>query len=169
MRSIKLLFVMFVLAATLGQDVLAAQKEPAAVKPFYVKVRESKLRQSGSYFAPITASVRYGEELTPVSAGDAQWIQVKTGKGVKGYVHISSLSDKKILLASATKSFFDTGYDSSEVVLAGKGFNSEVEKAYAASNSGLRFDAVDAAEKLKVTQAELRAFLKEGGLSQPRG
>jgi hypothetical protein len=57
-----------------------------------------------------------------------------------------------------------TSASSSEVALAGKGFNQEVENAYK-TNGDLNYADVDRTETLTVNEAELYRFLDEGRLS----
>ena len=55
--------------------------------------------------------------------------------------------------------------DTSDVVLAGKGFNREVEKEYRASDPSARFDLVDKVEReTRVSSSEVAQFRKSGGL-----
>jgi hypothetical protein len=55
--------------------------------------------------------------------------------------------------------------DTSDVILAGKGFNKEVEKEYRASDPSARFDLVDKVEQSsRVSPAEVARFRKAGGL-----
>ncbi len=169
MKSLLPFLILAILVIVPRTTIAATGKSSDTSKPVFVQVRETKLRKTGSYFAPVAATLRYGDELTLLAANDPQWFEVKTNQGAKGFIHFSALSNKKIVPASKAKTFFDSGFDSSEVVLAGKGFNAEVEKQYAASNSALRFDQVNQVEKIKVSEGELRAFLKDGGLSQTRG
>ncbi len=53
---------------------------------------------------------------------------------------------------------------SDEVALAGKGFTPEVESAYRQKHPEMKFAQVDQVEALRVDDAKLQAFIKEGGL-----
>jgi hypothetical protein len=49
-------------------------------------------------------------------------------------------------------------------VLAGKGFNKEIENKYATINSNLNYAAVDRMERIKISTAELNQFVVKGKL-----
>jgi len=53
---------------------------------------------------------------------------------------------------------------SDEVALAGKGFTPEVEASYRQKHPELNFAQVDKVEAFRVNDAQLQAFIKEGGL-----
>ncbi len=53
---------------------------------------------------------------------------------------------------------------SDEVALAGKGFTPEVESAYSQKHPEMQFAQVDRVEATRVDDAQLQAFIKEGGL-----
>lgn len=128
----------------------------------YVTVRESKLRSRPEFLASPVASVRYGDRLSVVKDSEP-WMQVSYG-GKQGYVHSSAITTRKVVL-SASKGAAGANVDQSDVVLAGKGFSSEVEKQFAATHSNLSFAAVDAMERVKISTAELDAFVKQGKLT----
>jgi hypothetical protein len=54
---------------------------------------------------------------------------------------------------------------SDEVALAGKGFTPEVESAYRQKHPEMKFAQVDQVEAFKVDDAQLNAFIREGGLN----
>jgi hypothetical protein len=53
---------------------------------------------------------------------------------------------------------------SDEVALAGKGFTPEVEASYRQKHPEMNFAQVDQVEAFRVNEAQLQAFIKEGGL-----
>jgi len=130
----------------------------AAPTPLYVKVRTTKLRAKPQQWAPAVSNLSYGDRLTLLSKEGA-WKKVQFGNR-KGYIHDSALSERRIVL-KASKSV--SGGDDRDVILAGKGFNKEVEKGYAAK-SGLNYAAVNAMEKITVSDSELATFAKTGQL-----
>jgi len=54
---------------------------------------------------------------------------------------------------------------SSELQLAGKGFNPEVEKEFKNRNKEISFRWVDKMEQIRISEAEKQKFAKEGGLT----
>ncbi len=130
----------------------------------YVQVKESKLRSQPQFWASSAANLTYGDVLTALGAApsDKSWIKVKKGD-TEGYVHVAAVTKRKVILSSSTKGV-QSNVDPSSVVMAGKGFNRQVENSYA-SKKGLDFKSVDKAEQNKVDPSDEAAFIKEGKLS----
>ncbi|MBF0171331.1 MAG: hypothetical protein HQK87_09655 [Nitrospinae bacterium] len=132
-----------------------------------VSVKQTSVRSDRQFFAPTVATAKYQDKLA-VSGQKGDWYEV-TVNGKKGYVHASAVgggAGKK-----EGSSIFDD--DSKEpgkedVALAGKGFNPQVEKEYKSKNPKLDFAAVDAMEKITVSDAALATFASQGNLS-PKG
>jgi uncharacterized protein YgiM (DUF1202 family) len=145
--------------------VLIAAALSAAAATFTVTVEEAKVRKRKQHFAPVVASVRYGDKI---KAGDSEdgWYRVTAG-GASGYLHESALGTK---LAQAKAGKWEGGASASadEVTLAGKGFNENVEKAYRGRHADLDFAGVDAMQKRKLTDEALTKFMESGG-TLPRG
>ena len=136
-----------------------------AESSLYVNVRESKLRLDPQFWAPTVASLPYGTKLAALGVGskDNQWLKVRLDSN-EGYVHTSAVTKRRVVLGSAGVGAGDK-VDPNNVVLAGKGFNSQVEKSYA-SSKGLDFKSVDEVEQYQVNSAEGAAFVKSGKLSE---
>jgi hypothetical protein len=128
----------------------------AANTPLYVKVREAKVRTEPKQWAPSVASLKYGDRVSVVSE-DGAWLKLSNG-----YLHSTAVSERRVVL-EASKSV-NKGGDDKDVILAGKGFNKEVENSYAAKNRSLNYSEVDRMEKLKVSDRELASFVGEGKL-----
>ncbi len=137
----------------------AAPKE----KTLYVQVRESKLRAQPQFWAPTVQELPYGTALTALSAAPSNksWLQAKVGE-TQGFVHVSAVTSRKIVInPSAKRNSVQSA--SNDIVLAGKGFNKQVENNYG-SSKGLDFAAVDELEKAKIDPAEEVVFIREGDL-----
>ena len=128
----------------------------------YVQVKSSQLRSEPKYWASSVGSVSYGTKLNVLKEENG-WMKVTTSGGTQGYIHQSAVTPRKVVLSSSSKV---RSSDSSEIVLAGKGFNREVERQYAADNSSLDFRAVNAMESLKVSDSEVRQFMSSGKLTR---
>lgn len=129
-----------------------------------IVVRESKLRVAGSHWAAPRADLKYGDTVTVVSAGE-NWIEVTSSSGAQGFVHASAVTSRRVVLkAGATP--LDTKVEATDVVLAGKGFNEDVEDLYKTQESALDFAFIDRWEKERPSDETLRAFMVEGGLVQ---
>ena len=138
---------------------LAASSEAA----LYVQVRTTALRSDPTFWSPQKTTLSYGSKVSPLSAAptDKSWLKVKSGSE-EGYVHVSAVTKRRIVLSGQPA---PTGnVDQGSIVLAGKGFNNQVENKYRAAN-GLDYGAVDEVEKLGVDGAEEATFIKEGKLN----
>jgi hypothetical protein len=147
--------------------VLTALCLGAASDGLVVKVQTTALRKNPQFFASIVANLKAGELLTQVgTAGD--WFRVKTAAGAVGWVHKSAVEvPRYTLLASAGGA--RTQAAASQAALAGKGFSKQVEDAYKAKNKGANFAGVDRMLQVKVTPAEVKAFLDQGRLGGTGG
>lgn len=126
-----------------------------------VKVRSTAVRSEAKAWASPVSLASYGDALTVVTLGGG-WVKVKTAGGKQGYVHASSVTPRKVVLSS--KGVSDYQADSSEIVMAGKGFNKKIEERFAAGNANVNLKDVDAMERLKVKPAEVAAFVRDGKL-----
>ena len=94
-------------------------------------------------------------------------VAIRGGK-IKGWVHMSALSMKKIALRAGTADV-QTGATSGELALAGKGFNAKVEAEFKNKNKNIDYTWVDRMEMLAVKPDQMLAFLKQGQVNPPEG
>ena len=134
-------------------------------KQMSVTVKETQVRATPSYLGRILAVLSYGDRVD-VLAEQAGWARVRLPSG-EGWVHLSALSSKRIVLQSGSQNI-GTGASSSEVALAGKGFNQEVEDKYRQDNQ-LDYTWVDRMGAFTVSPEEVLAFLEEGDLNTEIG
>lgn len=155
MRRLPVLGLFTVISAA---SVASAADEP---KSLFVKVRETRVRTEPSHLASSISALKYGDPVTSLSSTPTDgWFRVRAKKG-EGYIHVSAVTPKKVVLSDATA---PTAADRSEMVMAGKGFSLEVEKAYAEEHANLNFTAVNRMERVNITDPELKKFVKEGQL-----
>jgi uncharacterized protein YgiM (DUF1202 family) len=133
----------------------------SAQESVYVKLKTSKLRSAPQFWASSLGDLQYGDRLTLV-APDGDWVKVKGPSGKLGYVHASVITDSKVILKTSGSG---SNVSNDDVVLAGKGFNREVEQQFAASNPAINFGQVNAVERVRVSDQEVLKFLKAGGLN----
>jgi len=140
---------------------LASSAGEARAESVWLQVRESVVRLKPQYYAPGVLPVRYGEKLEKLSESSG-WARVKV-KNIEGYLPLSSVSLDRIVLQA--RELGQVSADTSDVVLAGKGFNKEVENSYKNADQGARFDLVDKVERAsRISPAEVARFKKSGGL-----
>ena len=127
----------------------------------WVQVRETKLRSQPKFYATGSATLRYGQAVDQLAASGG-WAEVSSNAG-RGFLPVASLSRDQIILSSQDISKVKA--DTSEVVLAGKGFSKEVESSFKAADTAARFDLVDKIERTaRTSPKETSDFAKRGGL-----
>ncbi len=139
----------------------------AAASVMSVQVRTGKMRAKPSFLGSVVASVSYGDRVT-VLGEKGSWVQIRNTDGKTGWVHGSALTENKLALQAGSKDVA-TGASGSEIALAGKGFNDEVETEYRAENPKLDYTWVDKMEAFRITPAQARKFLAAGNISVPGG
>lgn len=134
---------------------------PSRADDVWVQVRESRVRNKPLFYASTIQSVRYGDRLTKLNE-DNGWVGVRAG-AQEGYIPLSAVSPKMIAFSSADVA--KARADSSELVLAGKGFSKEIEQSFKRQDSSARYDLVDRVEReAKASPSEVDQFVKQGGL-----
>jgi hypothetical protein len=133
---------------------------------FSVQVKESQVRTKPSFLGSVVATVHYGDRLTSLTTQDS-WVEVVLSGSKKGWMHLSALTDKEIVLGAGGQGA-NQGASSSELALAGKGFNKQVEEQFRQKNSQANFAGVDKMEKYLVSQKEMEQFVQAGEL-KPEG
>jgi hypothetical protein len=127
-----------------------------------VQVRETQVRGTPSFLGKIIAVLSYGDQVEIVEEAKG-WFKITVpATGDAGWVSGSALSEKRIVLKSGAGDVSSTA-SSSEVALAGKGFNEQVEAQYR-SDTNLDYAWIDRMEDIAYPPDELIAFLAEGEL-----
>lgn len=135
-----------------------------AQKTLSVQVREGQLRSTPSFLGKIIARVVYGDRVAVVEDQGA-WKKVTVkGGNLQGWIHESALTSKQIALR-AGQSNVKTSATQSEIALAGKGFNEQVETAFRKENKNLNYTWINRMETFKVSPDQMRAFLAQGHLA----
>lgn len=133
-----------------------------------VQVRKSQLRNQPSFLGKILTELVYGDRVT-VDEKKESWLRVSPAKGgKKGWMHISSLTTKEIVLKPNSKDV-EKAASSDEIALAGKGFNKQVEEKFKQDNKNIDFSEIDKMEKIVISQLEKQTFLQDGDLEGFRG
>ena len=128
----------------------------------WVSADSISLKSSAGFFASNVGVVAYGAQVSVLQVS-GNWAQVRTQASpvVTGWISTGNLSSRRI---TGTGS----GATASEVALAGKGFNQEVEDAYRTGRT-LNYADIDRTERLGVSDDELLRFLRDGRLSTGEG
>lgn len=146
--------------------IVAVPALAAGTKTMNVQVREAQVRQAPGFLSRILATVPYTEPVTVLEEKN-DWIRVQTGS-TEGWMHSTALTKKRLKLSGVGPDAQVT-VTSDEQALAGKGFNSDVEKQFKERNSKVDFTPIDKMEKLKIPVAEIQAFLEKGDVAPVEG
>ena len=127
-----------------------------------VQVKETQVRVTPSFLGRIITTLSYGARVEILEQGKG-WFKIAIPEGGgEGWVSESALSEKRIVLKAGAENV-SSGASSSEVALAGKGFNEQVEAQYKAETD-LDYAWVDRMEEIAFPPDELVAFLVDGKL-----
>ncbi len=130
-----------------------------------VTVEQAAVRATPSFLGKIVASLAYGDRVAVV-AEKQDWVEVALPQGGDGWLHSSALTTKVVVLQSGQN--VSQSASSSEVALAGKGFNEQVETQYQ-DESHLDYTWVNRMEKIVFSPDVLVKFLAEGGITGDQG
>jgi hypothetical protein len=140
----------------------------AVEKMMSVQVRKGDIRATPSFLGKILVRLNYGDQVM-VLREQGRWNKITAADGShQGWLHQSSLTPKKIILAAGAADVSKTA-SSEEVALAGRGFNQQVEDSFRARNRNIDFRWIDRMEQFVVSEADMRKFLKSGRLSPEGG
>ena len=150
--------VMLCLGLFIAASVVQAQASKGGT--MYVAAKTIELKSSAGFFASAKGTLAYGAAVTVLQI-NGNWAEVRSAanSSLSGWTAVSNLSAKRIVSGAAT------GATASEVALAGKGFNQEVENTYKA-NGRLNYADVDRTEAQNVSRKELQDFIAAGHLFQ---
>ena len=132
-----------------------------------VKVQSTNLRKTPKFYGAVILALRSGDKLEKATSQPDGWLQGKTAGGAVGWIHSSAVAVQKFNLLAMGG--LKTQASASEVALAGKGFNKQVEESYRAKHREANFAEVDRMLLLKVAATQLEEFLKQGRLGDWRG
>ncbi len=130
-----------------------------------IKVQTTNLRKNPKFYAPVVQALKAGEKIEKISSQPDGWIQVKTSGGTVGWIHSSAVAVQKFDLLAMDKSM-KTQASASEVALAGKGFNKQVEESYRAKHADVSFAWVDRMLQIKIPASRVEEFLRNGKLGE---
>jgi hypothetical protein len=127
----------------------------------YVTAKTIQVKSSTGFFASSRGSLAYGAQVTVIRV-NGKWAEIRSvgSTPITGWIAVSNLTTKRI-----TASGSGSSASASEIALAGKGFNEEVENAYKAEGN-LNYADVDKTEAIKVSQDDLLKFVTEGHLAE---
>ena len=122
-----------------------------------VSSKTAPVKSSTWFFAGTRGTLQMGNQVSVLQV-NGNWAEIRSvsNSSLTGWVAVSNLSARQIVSSG-------TGASASEIALAGKGFNQEIENAYKTEGS-LNYAGVDNTEAITVIQDELLKFITEGHL-----
>ena len=138
----------------------------ASAATMSVQVKDVPVRATPSFVGKVVGALAYGDQVE-IQQTQGAWSKV-AGAGVSGWMHTSTLSSKKIVLASGREQA-KVAASGDELALAGKGFNSDVEAQFKAGHKDIDFTWIDRMEKIKIPSSEMQVFLKKGDITSKEG
>jgi hypothetical protein len=124
----------------------------------WVSAKKADIKSSTGFFAGTRGTLTLGAEVSVLQV-NGKWAEVRSAENtsLSGWMTASNLSARRIVSSGTTAS-------ASEVALAAKGFNQEVEDAFKTSGD-LNYADVDKTEAITISQDELYKFVTEGHLN----
>jgi hypothetical protein len=140
--------------------VASAQGQAIKGGTMYVAAKTIELKSSTGFFASAKGNLAYGSTVTILQI-NGKWAEVRsaTNSSLSGWTPTANLSAKRIVSGATS------GATASEVALAGKGFNQEIENSYKAKGK-LNYADVDRTEAQRVSKKDLQDFIVAGHLFQ---
>ena len=150
----KKLVVLFTLTLLIS-GVLSAQISKGGTA--WVSSKTAAIKSSTWFFAGTRGTLQMGDQVSVLQV-NGNWAEVRAAANasLSGWTAVSNLSARQIVSTG-------TGASASEIALAGKGFNQEIENSYK-SDGNLNFDDVDRIEAIKISDEELYQFVNDGHL-----
>jgi len=137
----------------------------------YVSAKSAQLRSGKTSLDPVVAGLKIGEALEVVKRDD-RWVQVKTAKGVTGWIYSGNVSESKPSggdneLAAMGKGFRQTEASGVTTSAGARGLD-KASESYA-NRVGItqqHRDAVDRMTANKIPDEDIQTFLKAGRLGE---
>jgi len=124
----------------------------------WVSAKKVDIKSSTGFFAKTMGSLELGAEVMVLQVkGNSAEVRSVANSSLSGWMAVSNLSARKIVSSGTSAS-------ATEVALAAKGFNQDVEDAYKTSGD-LNYADVDKTEAITVSQDDLYKFVTEGRLN----
>lgn len=160
MRSLTIALILLLTATAIPGD------EPSVGGQATIQIMSQHLFPRPVFYATPVAELGFGDVVTILSESD-DWFEVRTASGLTGWVHSTSVTGA--VLSGGSVGSGSGEVTSDEIMLAGRGFNADMEQSYESSNPSLSFAAVDAMERIEVDPDDIYSFLVSGGLIQDEG
>lgn len=143
----------------------------ASGETLYVAAKSAQLRSGKTSLDPVVATLKLGENLEVVKRDD-RWLEVRTAKGVTGWIYAGNVSASKPAggdneLATLGKSFRRTDASAVTASAGARGLDKASEDyANRAGITKQHREAVDRMTAYKLPDEDIQEFLKSGRLGE---
>ncbi len=150
----KYLITILVLITVITGSAFAEETEIVVGGNATVMIREQYIFPTPVFYAQPVGELVFGS-VVEITEEQGDWFGIKAADGTEGWAHTTALT-------GAVLSEGSQGTDDSDMImLAGRGFNDDVEASYA-SGKDLPWDQVDAIEAITIEPSEMETFLIDG-------
>jgi len=143
----------------------------ASGETLYVSAKSAQLREGKTSLDSVIANLKIGEALEVLKRED-RWLQVKTTKGITGWIYDNKVSASKPAEGESGLAFLGLSFrgNSASAVTASAGARGldKASEGYA-NRSGItqqQRDAVDRMTTYKISDEDIQEFLKSGKLGE---
>jgi len=155
----KLLFILLISSLIFASDENA---EPQVGDEVAIAVQNQSIYPMPAFYASPVIPVSYGTTAT-INEIDGEWYRITTSLNQAGWIHRTAVTGAIQTASAGTSASGDVTSD--EIMLAGRGFNQDIEATYAGEHPDLDFSLVNSMEtSYTVTPQQLFQFLVDGNL-----
>jgi hypothetical protein len=158
LRSLSLAVTLIMAAAAFTGD------DPVVGEEATVQIQSQHLFPRPVFYSTPVAELGFGDVVTLLEESE-DWFRVRTASGTTGWIHSTSVTGA--VLSGGAVGSGSGEVTSDEIMLAGRGFNAEMEESYSGSNPSLSFTGVDQMERIEVDPDDIYGFLVAGQLIEP--
>ncbi len=147
--------------------VLAEDAEPQVGDEVAISVQNQSIYPMPAFYASPVEPVIYGT-MAVIDEINGEWYRITTALSQDGWIHCTSVTGAIQTESGGVSASGDVTSD--EIMLAGRGFNQDIEETYAGDNPDLDFALVDNMEtSWIVSPQQLYQFLVNGNLIEDTG
>lgn len=135
---------------------------PVVAETGSVTVKKAAVKKSPRVFSSTVATLQYADRVKILDRANG-WTRVELEGGRRGWLRDSDLNKPDLALRAGAQTV-GVAASEEELTLAGKGFDSAVEKKYRQQNADVDYAWIDRMESYRPDDVALDRFLQQGGL-----
>jgi len=164
-----------VLLAAAGMSLAASSAQADDHKQMTVQVKQGVVRQSPAALGKVEYTLDYGQRVNVLEKSGESWVKIQAVDDANktGWMRAGELTPRKLKLQTSQAGLSaPAGATASEIAMAGKGFNQQVEGDYRKVNNTRGYEIleqIDAKPQFNVDPASVPAFQQAGGVIPQEG